>query len=150
MVNFTFTFTTPYRFSANPCRYGHGRPCHTWTTVYELDLYVLVSCAHNVNYSICAVLHYYFSMSEMGGWVVISSAVFGGTERQTCTSANLLEFETGEAKGKMSYRSALTCYVVINFDRKRMSNVGFGTQLKNATIFHCNIFCLRSCSIHIW
>jgi len=34
---------------------------------------------------------------------MMSSMVFGGTERQTCTSANLLEFETAEVKGKMSY-----------------------------------------------
>lgn len=71
----------------------------------------------------------------------MSSVVSGGTERQTCTSANLLEFEIAEVNGKMSYRSALICNVFINFDWKRMriSNVGFGTQLKNNTVFHCNI-----------
>jgi hypothetical protein len=49
----------------------------------------------------------------------------------------LPEFEPDEVKGKMAYRSA----VFIHFNRKkiRMSSVGFGTQLKNTTIFHCNI-----------
>jgi len=80
----------------------------------------------------------------------MSSMVFGGTQRQTCTSANLLEFETAAVKGKMSYRSALTCNV-INFDRRSENEQRWFRNPTNDHHFSLqHSLCLHSCSIHIW